>query len=396
MLKKALSVVAGLVIAASVYAAGVELRADHPDTYVVRKGDTLWDISARFLKSPWYWPEIWQANPQIENPHLIYPGDVISLVYIDGSPHLVVDPAPQLPPEDIGPQIRSEDSVDAIPALPYAAVSEFLSRPRMLSDEDYAAAPYIVAVEENRLRATEKSLAYVKNFDEGVAAGDRVIIARPALKYSDVPDGWLWQRDKRRVDAKSWSTSDQWHWSMREWISTRGHRVLGHEVLEIGAAIVSDGGTPGTIFITHADMEIRPGDLVLPFEDSPYDLNFYPRPPKSVPENMRIVALTGSGLTAAGPSEVVVLTRGAQDGVEPGEVYSIYQPGDRVQDRVGYPDGTLREYFNPRDKMVELPDEFVGHVMIFRTFDRISYGLVMNAIRPVYLGAHLKEPTEIP
>ena len=384
--------------AASVYAAAVELRADHPDTYVVQKGDTLWDISARFLKSPWYWPEIWQANPQIENPHLIYPGDVISLVYIDGSPHLVVDAAPREPQVaiDNGPQMRDDGESEAIPALPYAAVREFLSRPHMLSEEDYEAAPYVVGLEENRLRGVEKGLIYARNLGGDVEVGQRMLIVRPTLVYRDVPDGWLWQRDKRRVKGSQWSYSDQWHWSFSEWIATRGH-VLGHEVLEIGNATVSAVGEPATIYVTQADMEIRKGDLLLPAEDAlAYDLNFYPRPPKSVPDNMRVVAFTGSGLTASGPNDVVVLTRGAQDGIEAGEVFSIYQPGAIINDEVAYPKGGVRAFFNPRDKMMTLPDEFVGHVMVFRTFDHISYGLVMSAIRPVYLGAHLREPTELP
>jgi hypothetical protein len=382
--------------AASVFAAGAELRADHPDTYVVKKGDTLWDISARFLNSPWYWPEIWQANPQIENPHLIYPGDVLSLVYIDGSPHLVVDAASQELEADIGPQMRDDGDADAIPSLPYAAVRSFLSRPRMLSEEDYDAAPYVMGLEEDRLRATDASLLYVRNLDEGVEVGQRMVVVRPTLVYRDVPDGWLWERDKRRVTARAWPSDPNWHWSLKEWIATRGSHELGREVLEIGNVTVSAVGDPGTVYVSYADMEIRKGDLLLPVEDSPYDLHFYPRPPKSVPDNMRIVALTGPGLTAAGPYEVVVLTRGAQDGIEPGEVFSIYQPGHRIQDEVAYPKGSLRAFFNPRDKIVNLPDEFIGHVMVFRTFDHVSYGLVMSAVRPVYLGAILREPTEIP
>ncbi len=396
MLKKALSVVAALSFATVVYAAGVELRADHPDTYVVKKGDTLWDISARFLKSPWFWPEIWQANPQIENPHLIYPGDVLSLVYVDGSPHLVVDAPPREPEAEIGPKMREEGEREAISPLPYAAVRSFLSRPHILSEEDYANAPYVMGLEENRQRANEKNLVYVRNLGGEVEVGQRMLIVRPTLVYRDVPDGWLWQRDKRRVKAQPWSMSDQWHWSFTEWLSTRGD-VLGHEVLEIGNATVSAVGDPATVYVTYSDMEIRKGDLLLPATDAhAYDLNFYPRPPKSVPDNMRVVALTGPGLTAAGPYEVVVLTKGAQDGIEPGEVFSIYQPGERIQDEVAYPRNGTRAFFNPRDKMVTLPDEFVGHVMVFRSFDHVSYGLVMSAVRPVYLGARLLEPTEIP
>ena len=150
MLKKALSIVAALLFTASVSAAGPEVRTDHPDSYVVVKGDTLWDISGKFLKNPWYWPEIWQANPQIENPHLIFPGDVISLVYIDGEPRLLVNGSPPDEP-DVGPKMREESQDGAIPPLPLSDIRSFLTRPRVLSEEELESAPYIAAIEENRV-----------------------------------------------------------------------------------------------------------------------------------------------------------------------------------------------------------------------------------------------------
>lgn len=397
MLKKALSVVAAMLFVAAVQAADVELRPDHPDTYVVKKGDTLWDISGRFLKSPWYWPEIWQANPQIENPHLIYPGDVISLVYIDGKPQLVVSSSTTVsnePAPDIGPKVRGEEDDNAIPPLPLSAVREFLSRPRMLTEEEYKAAPYIVGLEEDQIISPDRQLAYVRQLGADVKPRERFVIARPTLKYSDVPDGWMWSKDKRRVKAQPWEVADQWHWSFREWVSNRGAEVLGFELLEVGNATISVTGDPATAYISYVDVEIRKGDILLPIEEAPFDMNYYPRAPKSVPDNMRVLAYT-NGYERAGPNEVVVLSKGAQDGLENGEVYSIYQPGITIQDEVSYPKHTMREFFNPKDKMVKMPEEFIGHVMIFRTFDRVSYGLVMNAVRPVELGAILHEPTEL-
>lgn len=395
MLKKALSIVAATLFATSVLAADPELRPDHPDTYVVKRGDTLWDISGKFLKSPWYWPEIWQANPQIENPHLIYPGDVISLIYIDGKPQLVVNhqSAPAEPAPDIGPRVREEAAEEAIPPLPYSTVREFLSKPRMLSKEEAEAAPYVVANEENHILAADRQLTYVRRLPAEARTGDRYVVARPTLRYTDVPKGWLWGKDERQVKTQPWTLAEVWHWSFSSWVSDQRGEVLGYEALEIGTATVSSNGDPAIVYITTADIEIRKGDLLLPVEPSPYELNFYPRPPKSVPDDTRVVATTG-GYQASGPSDVVVLSKGAQDGLEAGEVYSIYQPGDTVTDDVAYPSGTFRALFNPRDKKVTLPEEFVGHVMVFRTFDRVSYGLVMNAVRPVNLGAVLHEPTD--
>ncbi len=390
MLKKALSVVAAIAFAASVYAAGPEVRSDHPDTYVVKKGDTLWDISGMFLKNPWYWPEIWQANPQIENPHLIYPGDVISLVYIDGKPHLVVNSAEPAP--DVGPKMRDEGESEPIPPLPLSAIRSFLSKPHLLSEEEYKAAPYVMAVEENRLVASDRNLIYVRQLDPNTPLGAKFAIARPTVRYSDVPRGWLWNRDERRVKSAPWSLSDQWHWSLREWVS--GGEILGYESVEFGVASVARTGDPATLYVTYSDMEIRDGDLLLPLNESPFALNFYPRPPKSVPEDTFVIGTTVDTKTS-GPNDVIVISKGAVDGLEVGEVYSIYQPGERVVDEIAYPTGSYRALFNPRDKMVDLPDEFIGHVMIFRTFDRVSYGLVINGVRPVYLGARLREPTQI-
>ncbi|MFO1495666.1 MAG: LysM domain-containing protein [Lysobacterales bacterium] len=360
----------------------------------MKRGDTLWDISGKFLKSPWYWPEIWQANPQIENPHLIYPGDVISLIYIDGKPQLVVNQEPATEPApDVGPRVREEAAESAVPPLPYSAVREFLSKPRMLSKDEIEAAPYIVGNEENHILAADRQLTYVRRLPAEARTGDRFVIARPTLRYTDVPKGWLWGKDERQVKSKPWTLAEVWHWSFTNWIADDRGEVLGYEALEIGTATVSSNGDPATVYITTADIEIRKGDLLLPVEESPYELNFYPRPPKSVPDGTHVIAFTG-GFDTAGPSDVVVLSKGAQDGLEAGEVYSIYQPGDTVTDDIAYPKGSFRALFNPRDKKVTLPEEFVGHVMVFRAFDRVSYGLVMNSVRPVNLGAVLHEPTD--
>lgn len=390
MLKKALSVVAALLLAASAFAAGPEVRSDHPDTYVVKKGDTLWDISGMFLKNPWYWPEIWQANPQIENPHLIYPGDVISLVYIDGEPRLMVNG--EAPP--VAPKARDEGDAEAIPPLPLSEIRQFLSRPRVLSREEWESAPYFAAVEEHRLVGHELLLGYGRRFDGELKVGQQFAIMRPTVVYTDVPDGWFWQKDKRKVESKDWQAADQWHWSLREWVSERGAETLGYEVVEIGTATVSVLGDPATLYITYSEMEVRRGDLLLPIDPAPFPLNFYPHAPANAAIDARVIGVAGD-FDHAGPNNVIVLSRGAQDGVEVGEVYSIYQPGEVVQDEVAYPRGSYREFFNPRDKKVKLPDEFTGHVMIFRTFDRISYGLVMNGVKPVFLGARLDAPTQL-
>jgi hypothetical protein len=389
MLKKALSVFAALLFAASVNAAGPELRPDHPDTYVVVKGDTLWGISGRFLKNPWYWPEIWQANPQIQNPHLIYPGDVISLVYIDGRPHLVVDSSEQA---DVGPKMREEPREDAIPPVPLSRIRNFLTNQRVLSDEELESAPYIAAFEENSLVSSDGRLAYARRFGNEPVIGRKFVIARPTVIYSEMSDSWLFW-DYMRDDKREWTTADQYQWTWDDWWYDVRANVLAREVIVIGTATVTALGEPTTLYVTYADRELRKGDLLLPIEEPSLPLNFYPHAPAGVPDNMRVVGVAGNW-DHAGPSEVVVLSRGAQDGVEVGEVYSVYQIGATEVDRVAYPQGTWKSLFNPNDRNIKLPDEFAGHTMIFRTFDRISYGLMVNGVKPVTLGARLREPTD--
>jgi hypothetical protein len=140
-------------------------------------------------------------------------------------------------------------------------------------------------------------------------------------------------------------------------------------------------------------LEVLPGDYVLPVDELHYDDQYVPHPPKQVPAEMRVIAFSGNdALNVVGRLQVVALSNGAADGVENGQVYSIFTPGDVVQDRTDFPEMSSAAFLHPRDAAVQLPEEYVGHVMIFRTFDRVSYGLVMDGIRPVHLEDRLYEP----
>ena len=159
------TMLAAALLTVATYAAAVELRGDHPDSYVVKRGDTLWDISARFLKKPWLWPEIWQANPQIKNPHLIYPGDVISLAYLDR----------------VAARVQAgERTASPVNAVPLEEIEPFLRDTRMVSDID--SLPYVVGLEENRLRGVRGHVAYVRGL-EGIAPGQRYLVVRPEKRY---------------------------------------------------------------------------------------------------------------------------------------------------------------------------------------------------------------------
>jgi hypothetical protein len=388
MLKKLLSVVAAAMLALPAFA--VELRADHPESYTVKRGDTLWDISGKFLRSPWNWPEIWHANPQVQNPHLIYPGDVLSLIYIDGKPYLV---------SDSGPKIRREAADEAVRAIPLSAIRQFLDRPRLLTQDEWKAAPYVVGMEENRLLSTSNQLAYVRQMSAPV--GTKFAVARPTVVYRDVPKTYPWDKNNRERRADSWKNEESktigggMNWLWHDWLYEKNTTILGYELLEVGTAELVSSGDPATAYVHYVDEEIRKGDVLLPVINKPFDYEFIPHAPKSVPENMRVLAFTDA-FYAAGTSQVVVLSRGMKEGVETGQSYSIYSPGETIRDEVKYgrEANDLRTVFRPSKAMVTLPEEFAGHVMIFRTFDHISYGLLMDGVKPVHLGDTLHMPIE--
>ena len=390
MLKKLLSVVGAALLALPALA--VELKPDHPESYTVKRGDTLWDISAKFLNTPWNWPEIWHANPQVQNPHLIYPGDVLSLIYIDGQPFLVSS-------QFGGPQVRRESLDEAVRAIPLSSIRQFLDRPRMLTEAEWKAAPYIVGMEENRLLAVNNQLAYVRQMNAPV--GTKFAVARPTVVYRDVPKDYPWRKNDRERRADEWKNESSktigggMHWLWHDWLYEKNTSILGYELLEIGTAELVATGDPATTYVRYVDQEVKKGDLLLPIINKPFDYEFIPHPPKSVPENMRVLAFTDAAF-AAGTSQVVVLSRGAKNGVESGQTYSIYTPGSTIRDEVrfGQSKSDLRTFFSPGKAKVTLPDEFVAHVMVFRSFDNVSYGLLMDGIKPVHLGDMLRMPVQ--
>jgi hypothetical protein len=368
MLKKTLALFAGLLVTVAVYAASAQLRPGHPDTYVVKKGDTLWDISARFLAKPWLWPEIWQANPQVHNPHLIYPGDVLNLSY--DSKHVVLKP-----------RARVEGS--PIPAIPLDELRMFLKDLRVVDSDALKRTPYVVAFEENRLRGVPGRFVYVRDLKDA-QPGQRYAVVRPShvfRKFEDSPKIVADELDSNVALVDGPWTEDLDHNRHRG----QGQRI-GLEVRVIGHAHVLRGGDPSTLLLDDSTREIRAGDRLLPVNDKPYDATYYPHAPKTLPDDGRVIAFTDA-LGAAGPKEVVALSIGRSDGVNNGQTYSIFQPGDTIHDDVA--SSSLRRGVGER---VTLPPEFIGHVMVFRTFDHVSYGLIMDGIRPVRIGDTLKMP----
>lgn len=334
----------------------VTLNPNHPDSHVVVPGDTLWDISGQFLTHPWQWPEIWEANPQIENPHLIYPGDVITLRYRDGRPVLGVTRGRNV---KLSPAIRSYTRDGAIPPIPLDAIRQFLSRPLVVTAEELAAAPYVVANEEERLVAGAPNRTYIRGLDSPQA--NLYSLYRQGAAYRD-PD--------------------------------HGDEILGYEALHVGDVTLERLGDPATAIIAKSSREIMAGDRLLPHASEEF-LEFIPRAPQQ-DIDAAIISVV-DGVSQIGQFNVVALNVGARDGVGPGTVLAIYQSGRMVKDWIGNKALHSDDKGNPvaavaSAKSVQLPDERAGELMVFRSFDRISFALVMNIQRPVHLLDRVRNP----
>jgi hypothetical protein len=361
------------------YATAQTMRGDHPDTYVVQRGDTLWDIAGKFLQRPWLWPEIWQANPQISNPHLIYPGDVISLAYLN---RVTATPGPR---EDARP----------IDAIPLSDIEAFLKDLRVVDQFEHL--PYVVGLEEDRLRTTQGQVAYIRGLPEATA-GQRYAIVRPTVRYTHLDRSGLCCdlfhkddldfRGKRTVDFQQYWTNVV--------TPDKGQELLGYELQRVNVGTITRGEVGGiqasTLLIDETGREVRIGDRLIPIDAQPYDLQFFPHPPAQQLEygRARVLAVADT-LSHGGPRDVVVLSVGAREGVDNGTVFSIWREGTNTVDRVEKgPDRDADTVFY--ENKVRLPDEFAGHVMVFRTFDKVSYGLVMSSVKPTRIGHHLKHP----
>ena len=321
-------------------AGGPALNPSHPDSYVVQSGDTLWDIAAMFLRDPWYWPEIWQINPQVANPHLIFPGDTLSLSYLDdGRPAVTVTraagPSPAGPTERLSPSIRSESIEQAIPTIPYDTLRAFLSRSEILDAGEMASLPYVFHIPSGLLASAGRDV-YVRGTDAGVGSTFTVVHPGDALVVPD--DG----------------------------------QIVGYQGLYVGQGRVTAAGDPTTVLLTDTVRETSIGDYMIA-EESLSPINFFPRAPVDLVEG-RIMSVL-DGVSVVGQYQVIVINRGARDGLEPGNVLSVYQAGGVVEDRVRVTTFT--------EEKVQLPDRLSATTMVFRVFDRMSYALVMEATREI-------------
>lgn len=314
-----------------------EAMAANPQRYVVKKGDTLWDIAKRFLHDPWLWPEVWHINPKIRNPHLIYPGDVVLLHYIGGKPYLTLEGRGGVPPKKglktvrLSPKARVEPLQKAITTLPYDLIAPFLKHASVIKDEDELDnAPYIVSSFEEHLIAGSGNKVYAMGLKK-THTGEFTIV-RPGPVYRD-PE------------------TDE---------------ILGYEVRHIADARLVKLGEPATLEVGDVYQEVLNEDRLIPFDGKKQDFYYYPSAP-SKPVKGQIISVLG-GVSLIGQYSVVVINRGEADGMAAGNVLAVYQDGAVVRDAVSR-------------SPVKLPDERAGLMMVFRTFERVSYALVLDAER---------------
>ncbi|MBB3103026.1 LysM peptidoglycan-binding domain-containing protein [Azomonas macrocytogenes] len=321
----------------------VQLKDGYPERYTVVRGDTLWDISARFLSKPWEWPQIWQANPQVRNPHLIYPGDILSLVYIDGRPQLRLDRGASRGTVKLSPQIRTRPIAEAIPSISLESINSFLLSNRIVdSKEELATAPYVVAGNDERVISGQGDRIY-----------GRGSFKQPLAGYE------IFRQGKVYLDPQT-------------------KEFLGINADNVGsAALVSVENDIASLNLTRVSEEVRLGDRLFSSEERAISSSFMPSAPQR-PINGLILDVP-RGVTQVGHMDVVTLNKGSRDGLQEGNVLAVYKTGETVRDRI-------------TGERVKVPDERAGLLMVFRTYEKLSYGLVMEADRSLSIMDRVRNP----
>jgi LysM repeat protein len=325
----------------------LDIKKDVPEIYVVEKGDTLWDISSTFLHSPWKWQDIWHNNPEVENPHLIYPGDKLALIDVDGKRKLTIIGRGPVKISSLGdgrlkPQVRTSPIDNAIPAIPIDKIAVFLSKSRIETPETLNSSPYVIAGEGRRIISGKDDIIYARGeFDE---TKNIYGVYRPGEVFE--------------------------HPETEEF--------LGVQALSIGSARVMDSNADvKTLEVTRTSEEVRVNDRLLPELDYKASANFYPKLPNAEIE-AEIIAVEG-GVSQVGTLDIVVISAGSRESLEKGDVLAIEQRGEVVKDQI-------------TDDLIQLPNVDAGLMIVFRVFEKMSYGLVVSADMPLVTGDIVKNP----
>jgi len=321
----------------------VQLRDGFPQQYTVVSGDTLWDISGKYLREPWQWPQLWRANPQIDNPNLIYPGDTLTLSYVNGQPQLSVNRGESRGTIKLSPRIRTSPVAEAIPSIPLKSINSFLLSNRIVDKaEDFDKAPYIVAGDAERVLS---------------GTGDR-IFARGHFD-PEQPVYGIFRQGKVYTDPQT-----------QEFLGINADDIGGGE-------IVATEGDVATLALQRTTQEVRLGDRLFSGEERSINSTFMPSAPAR--DINGVIIDVPRGVTQIGAMDVVTLNKGKRDGLAEGNVLVVMKTGETVRDRItGQP--------------LKIPDERAGLLMVFRTYDKLSYGLVLNASRSLAVLDKVRNP----
>ena len=348
----------------------LQINPSHPDQYTVVKGDTLWDIAAKFLNHPWQWPELWKNNSQISNPHWIYPGDTIYFSVVNGRAQLSLSrPGPvdsgsssgpcvlkeedlkggrkDFPTSEDGkllPCIRETNIKQAIELIPNDAIAKYLSSPRVVGAEELSHSPYVLGFAGEHLIGGVGDKVFVR----GMIPSDNLLytIYRSGATY----------------------------------VSPETGEILGYEAKYIADARFELAGDPATLAISKANEEIRMGDRLMLNAQEDVTLNYFPKPPEQKITG-HIISVLG-GVSQIGRYDVVVIDKGSKDGMQVGHELDIYKRGKL----------TLDPFSETKNDMIRLPDQIAGSLMIFRPFERVSYALVMKAGQAIHISDTVQTP----
>jgi hypothetical protein len=332
---------------------GLVLAPNAPDSYVVKKGDTLWGIAKVFLRDPWFWPEIWQVNPQVQNPHLIYPGDTLHLVYVDGRARIVLQPGLERgDAARVMPRVRSQPLEAAVTTIPYETIAAFMSKPSVLEKEQINQAPYVLTTRDSHIMMADGNTVYARGFKGPVELGMHYNLVRIGVPLRDPDD----------------------------------HQILGYNGVFTGTGHVTRVGDPVTLIMTQSTRETYPGDKLFT-GDVDVPLDFVPSSPRNLIKGQ--IMEVSDGVSVIGQYQVVAINRGARDGLAPGNVLAVFQRGESVRDNVSKSFISGVSSLAPK---VRLPDERTGTFMVFKTFNRLSYGLIMEATDVIRVNDYVESP----
>ena len=372
-----LGLVVSFFVSASLWAnetGEISINPSHPNQYTVVEGDTLWDISGKFLNNPTQWPQLWSYNSQIKNPHLIYPGQTVYFSVVDGQPRLSFSKGNEpyqdsgvMPSSDtcvvseedihngrtsfamaqggkLSPCIRETSQKAAIQLIPTETIAKYLTSPRVVSVNELNAAPYVVDFAGEHLIAATGDKLYVRS-----------IIEPKTTNYTLYRAGTTFKRPETG-------------------------EVLGYEAKYIADTSLLQEGDPATVVIDKSVNEIMLGDRLMPKPEEQFTLNYFPRPPEESIKGSIIYVL--DGVNQIGKYNVVVIDKGSNDGLLPGHELEIFRRGRIARD----------SYSVVRNDQVKLPDEIAGSLMVFRPFERVSYALVMKSSQAIHVFDKVQTP----